>query len=105
MIDHSHPLLHVYGASDDLIELDGYFSEEFSAYCDDSAKWLAFSDGTVLTVRYDGDWRFDVKVKGPLYVETMRVEDNLDEDCYTDHVYFAQGILWVALIDQWYEVK
>lgn len=55
------------GASDDLIEIDGDISEEFMYYPDDEKNcYLAVSDGTLITVRYDEDgiWRFDVIVRG-----------------------------------------
>lgn len=49
------------GASDDLIELDGQIREEFShyGYDDDQGCLLAFSDGTLLSIKYDDDgiWR------------------------------------------------
>jgi hypothetical protein len=51
------------GASDDLIELEGQITEEFTGGWYDDAKYagdiLAFSDGTLLEVLYDSDgiWR------------------------------------------------
>lgn len=49
----------IYGASDDLIEVEGSVREEFSA--NDEQNYLAFSDGTLLSVRYDreGFWRIN----------------------------------------------
>ena len=48
--------LTIYGASADLIEVDGDYREEFNHYdsCDDNAKpaYLAFADGTVLSITY-----------------------------------------------------
>lgn len=48
----------IYGASDDLIELEGQISEEFNGGGDEG-DILAFSDGTLLEVLYDKDgiWR------------------------------------------------
>lgn len=48
----------IYGASDDLIEIEGVISEEFNHY-DESPALLAFSDGTLLEIEYDDDgiWR------------------------------------------------
>jgi len=59
----------VYGASDDLIELEGQITEEFShsTYQDDAqSAILAFSDGTLLEVRYDDDgiWRISKLADG-----------------------------------------
>lgn len=50
----------IYGASDDLIEIEGDIREEFSAYGDDAGVYLGFSDGTLVSVDYDRDgiWRF-----------------------------------------------
>ncbi len=49
----------VYGASDDLIEVEGAIREEFTANRDGEANLLAFSDGTLLEVTYTdaGIWR------------------------------------------------
>lgn len=49
----------IYGASDDLIEIDGDLREEFNAYDEDEGVYVAFSDGTILRVKYDEDgcWR------------------------------------------------
>lgn len=55
------------GASDDLIELDGQIREEFSHYArddDDQGCLLAFSDGTLLSIKYDGVWRIARMAKG-----------------------------------------
>jgi len=95
----------VYGTSDDLIELDGYYREEFNAYGSEKTV-LAFSDGTLLNVRYNDDWRIDVKHKGPLFSSILRVEDNEDdEDCYSDRAFFLPGITWVVLGSDWRLVK
>lgn len=46
---------YVYGASDDLIELEGDLYEEFGLP-DSDPYYLAFSDGTLLKIGYDGEW-------------------------------------------------
>ena len=48
----------VYGASDDLIEIDGDIHEEFSHYSsgeEGDPALLAFSDGTVLRIVHDSE--------------------------------------------------
>lgn len=60
----------VYGASDDCIEIAGSIYDEFSAmsYDDgDDGGLLAFTDGTVLSVKYtnEGIWRVDAITIGP----------------------------------------
>jgi len=55
----------VYGCSDDLIEIEGDISLEFSAY-DNRARILAFGDGTLLRIIYDEDgiWRINRLFEG-----------------------------------------
>lgn len=48
-------MIKVYGASDDLIEIDGYIREEFYYRNDDY--YLGFSTGHLIRINYDGDWR------------------------------------------------
>jgi hypothetical protein len=90
-------MLKVYGASDDLIELDGNFgdvNEEIGLYPkDNEAHYLAFSDGTVLRVVYDEDgiWRLTPIFKGALY---DRKEDGVVSSDTNDVVYFHTGVKW-----------
>lgn len=58
-------MIKVYGASDDLIEVEGSISEEFSASSDED-NYLGFSNGTVLRVRYtdNGTWEIRVMKNG-----------------------------------------
>lgn len=55
----------VYGASDDLIELDGDISDEFQ-YVEDEPNFVAFSDGTLLEVTYTqtGRWKLSTLTQG-----------------------------------------
>lgn len=73
----------VYGASDDLIEVEGDLSEEFGCYDLDEG-FLAFGDGTLLSVKYDGFWRFHVIRKGDGTVTKVEATDE-DTD-YSDKV-------------------
>lgn len=70
----------IYGASDDLIELDGAIYDEFSAY--DVTSQLAFDNGAILTIRYDDDgiWRIENTNHHPS-VTITRCEDR---DGFTD---------------------
>jgi hypothetical protein len=52
----------VYGASDDLIEVEGHIREEFGG--GGEPRYLSFSDGTVLRVSYDGIWHITAEKKG-----------------------------------------
>lgn len=85
----------VTGASDDLIEIEGQVSEEFSAYGtdEDEPKFLAFSDGTLLKVTYDGLWRFALVSRGT--AEYSKEEGCEDEDT-NDVVTLKGDIRWVC---------
>lgn len=90
------------GASDDLIELDGELKEEFSHY-DCSKGYIAFSDGTLLSVNYnnEGIWRFSIVTKGDLYMG--KEEGNVDEDT-NDVIYFKEGLKWAIYTDNQYYI-
>lgn len=90
--------IEIYGASDDLIEIEGDIREEFSALgCDEDRAWLALSDGTLLGVRYDEDgvWRF-VKLLGGASVTIVQAPPN-DEDNYSDRVTVESVIDWIVM--------
>lgn len=85
----------IYGASDDLIEIRGDIEEEFGCY-DDEGGVLAFSNGVLLSARYDDDgvWRFD-PIRGAGHVSIAKgVPD--DDDNYTDRVTITDPIEWVV---------
>lgn len=71
----------VYGASDDLIEVEGDVREEFY-YRDDEENLLAFSTGVVLRITYStsGIWRI-TPVHGMAAITQVSEED---PDSYTD---------------------
>ena len=78
----------IYGASDDLIEIEGQIREEFSGgnerSGDPTADILAFSDGTLLEVLYDNDgiWRIKRLVAGACEFEHKAGDveaDTMDE--------------------------
>lgn len=62
----------LYGASDDCIEIEGDVNEEWSAYGSKDGDLIAFSDGTLLRIRYtdegDGIWRIT-----PVHVPTPEI--------------------------------
>ena len=88
------------GASDDLIEIGGDFSEEFNYYSlnDDEKRYLGISDGTVLSVKYDKDgiWRFSPLCQGSS--EYSKIEGNVEEDT-NDIVTLKGDIKWVLFGD------
>lgn len=89
--------IEIYGASDDLIELDGDISEEFNPpYDEDAGSLLAFSDGTVLKIVYgdEGIWRISPIHTGTAAYELTQGTD-MDED-YTDRATLTGEIDWVV---------
>lgn len=89
--------LSVYGASDDLIEIEGAIREEFPAYGDDAA-FLAFSDGTVLRVAYgqgnQAMWHITRVATGTAAYSHHGATDE-DKD-YSDRVTLSGEIEWVV---------
>jgi hypothetical protein len=101
-------VIKVYGASDDLIEIDGDIREEFNTH--DGI--LLFSDGTMLEVRFNGMglWKISVLQAGEAHVHRAQVagagviedeESPSDVAHYTDVVHLIGGhIKFVALVDR-----
>lgn len=88
----------IYGASDDLVEIEGDLREEFSFYSDedDEGRLLGFSDGTMLRVRYDEDgvWRFTLVHKGGAEMKKQEAPAN-DRNNYSDRITLTGDIEWV----------
>ncbi len=87
----------VYGASDDLIELEGELRGEHGCYASSEAEPVALflSDGTVLAIHYSeaGVWKIDVREKGALF-DSLRIETSPDAARYSDTAVFAPGLKW-----------
>jgi len=79
----------IYGASDDLVEVDGPFGDEFGCY--NQAMTLSFDDGTRVRAAYseagDGCWRVEVVAlgEGAEVVEHFKATDS-DGKEYSDRV-------------------
>lgn len=89
-------MIKVYGASDDLIEVDGRsLRSEFYHYSDERPSTLEFSDGTVLSVRYneDGCWEVRPQVEGTAYHSHVPYTD--PEGNYSDVVQLREPLMWV----------
>lgn len=93
-------MIRVCGYSDDLIDVEGkLLSEEFSFMPNDSgdSRYLAFSDGTLLSCSYDRDgmWRFGVLQKGTSYISK---DECLEEtkDNHSDVVWIGDDVKWVV---------
>lgn len=89
-------VVEVYGASDDLIEVDGDICEEFNPI-GDTSNYLAFSDGTLLSVTYDQDgiWRISALYKGSAQLELKQSVD-VDDDNYSDRATLIGDVEWVV---------
>ena len=85
-------MLTVTGYSDDLIEIEGDITEEIDVPYNDQNGYIAFSDGTLLKVVYDGLWRFFIVNQGPLFDHKV---DGIEEDDTFDIVHFKTGIKWL----------
>lgn len=91
----------IYGASDDLIEVEGDLIEEFNPAYDSEGTLLAFGDGTLLDVRYahNGVWRITQRAAGSATFE--KVEAPVDEeDNYSDRVTLTGDLRWVLAAEQ-----
>lgn len=98
----------VYGASDDLIEIDGDISEEFSWCKDEEPAYLGFSDGTVLRIIYDdtGLWKIMIINKGTATVEKSFEATDSDSDNYSDIVVLKdEKIDWVMFARKFVKSK
>lgn len=96
----------VYGASDDLIEVEGDISEEFNALGnfgdgEDDGGILAFDDGNVLRVTYtsEGVWRITPTYFGKGAVTIVPAVSADDED-YSDRATIDGQLRWVVFGSQ-----
>jgi hypothetical protein len=79
----------VYGASDDLIEIEGSIKDEIGCY--DEIVTIKFSDGTKATIKYCkehnneiiGVWEIKVIEKGTSFIELQECFDE-DAEIYSD---------------------
>ena len=92
-------MIKVYGASDDLIEIEGDIREEFSPRCEEPT-YLAFSDGTVLRFDYtsDGLWKIYCIHTGSRKIVYEHQATDPDSDQYSDIV-ILDDITWVVCGD------
>jgi hypothetical protein len=92
----------IYGASDDLIEVDGDISEEFPLNnTGNDGDVLAFSDGTILRIAYTdpGVWRITKVAQGTATLTIEQAPEDVDDD-YTDRATLVEGdqgdLTWVV---------
>lgn len=91
----------IYGASDDLIEVEGDVREEFPYINDEDGDLFAFSNGVVLRVRYtsDGLWRIDKLASG----DKVAIDSAGDpeSDNYSDRATIDDDVFWVVQGGPW----
>lgn len=90
----------IYGASDDLIEVAGDLREEFYLHDSDKPSFLAFGDGTVLSIEYtnEGMWRVNRRKTGTARYEKIEATDPEGE--YTDKVTLDGELAYVVFGSQ-----
>ena len=89
-------IVKIYGASDDLIEIEGDISDEINCYNEENGIALAFSDGTALRVIYDTDgiWRITRIAEGT--AKFSKVDGDVIKDT-NDIVTLEGNILWIVV--------
>jgi len=87
----------LYGASDDLLELEGGINGEHGCYdtSDDEPLAVFLSDGSVLSVWYgdSGIWKITVCQKGSLFDKLDPCTDP-DAERHSDTAHFRPGLKW-----------
>lgn len=91
----------IYGASDDLVEIEGDLREEVGAYDTDLKFYM--SDGTFGSINYtdEGVWRIKILTYGIADIKiTNPTEEEIEEDTnYTDKAVFSGPIEWIVFGD------
>lgn len=84
----------IYGASDDLIEIEGDITEEFDA-CGDGT-YIGCSDGTLLFIDYNrhGFWRINILSSGTSKI--TRTDGTDENNDYSDKVTLEGDIKWLT---------
>lgn len=101
----------IYGANDDLVEVEGDVTGEVGHFAtdeDDAGTLVLCSDGTMLQVKYGKlnrvIWGIAVIRRGELF---DRIDPCDDEDAtpYSDQAYFKDGLTWAYAATTWQAVK
>lgn len=96
----------IYGASDDLIEIDGQISDEVDNYSSDKPVKFKTSKGTKGTITYNGEWKITIKEQGPDFVRVIEsvgddndhTEENTnDVPSYSDVLILDGDLEWVKV--------
>jgi hypothetical protein len=100
----------IYGASDDLVEFEGYYRGEHGYFMDEESNGilLACSDGTILSAKYGkndlGVWDISVLREGDSFVAKETCTDE-DAEIHSDVIYLKQGVNWIFAANDFNKVK
>lgn len=96
----------IYGASDDLIEIEGEITDEIGCY-NNTCQSITVSDGTRARIHYDdeGQWRIEVLVSGPLFIKKIdsvgddakHTDDAANCSSYSDVLFLKEGVEWIKI--------
>ncbi len=98
----------IYGASDDLIEIEGAISDEVNIYLKDNEKVnFSASDGTNGKISYDneGNWQIEIIDTGTKLIakidavgdDASHIGDAAGCTSYSDVLILKEGIEWVKI--------
>jgi len=98
--------IRIYGASDDLIEVEGDICEEFPCFTEDGC-YMGVSDGTLLRANYndDGNWVFSMIKKGSCDVKIVGMLEKENKQEYSDEVLIEGDISWILCGERFEAVK
>lgn len=89
-------MITIYGASDDLIEIEGDISEEFPYTDSEDGDVIGLSDGTALRVLFTdgGFWRITPITRGAAALRIEQADEDGDE--YSDRATLDGDVRWVV---------
>lgn len=97
----------IYGASDDIIVIDGQISEEVDAYSstDEPFKFKT-SEGTKGSITYDGEWKITLTEEGPDFVKLIEAvgDDNVHTEDDTKNIPSYSDVLILDGDLEWVKV-
>ena len=97
-------IVKIYGASDDLVEIEGSdYEDEIGCY--DSNVRIRFVDGTQIRIGYPKNgqaiWWIEVEKKGTADQE-LKICNDEEDDPYSDVFMIDSEIKWYRLLEQKY---
>ena len=97
----------VYGASDDLIEVEGDLRGE-AGHAAESSALVFLSDGTIIEMKYgkadSAIWGIQPLIQGNLF-EKIELCFDEDADPHSDVLFLKDGIKWGYVVTEWERIK